>query len=175
MQRKNYILVPIKSTLGSTLSSREHFSTKNIPYAQAKRSGFAMIMAVVVMIVVATIMMFTLKQTTQTAKTTADIYLYEQSILHTKSAIEYALFRIAENNTTAGCLNNLLFQLPPYNINITMRYVFTPVISNCDSYISSIVTPEQNGSVLMDIRVSVDSDDTGSEPITYFRRTMQKL
>ena len=182
MQRKNYLLMPLKSTarntLGSTLSSREHFSTKNIPYAQAKRRGFAMIIAVVVMIVVSVIMMFTLNQTTQTAKRTADMYLYEQAELHTKSAIEYALFKIAEG----GCQNSLNFTLDNiYNINISMRYVYTQAATNvagtaCNEYMYPyITTNEQNGSVLMDVSVSVDSSDTGSEPIRYFRRTIQKL
>ena len=35
-----------------------------------------------------------------------------------------------------------------------------------------ITTPEQNGSVLMDITVT---SEAGSEPIRYFRRTIQKL
>lgn len=150
MQRKNYILNP---------------KTKN---------AFAMIMAVAVMIVVATIMIFTLKQTTQTAKRTADMYLYEQAELHTKSAIEYALFKIAEQGPC--------FQVAPftidniYDINVTLRYVYknNPCGGSSD-YITSIEADEQNGSVLMDVRVSVDANISGSEPITYFRRTIQKL
>jgi len=124
------------------------------------------------MIVVATIMMFTLRQTTQTAKRTADLYLYEQAELHTKSAIEYALFIIAQN----GCQNDLNLTLDTiYDINISMRYIYNPPQVGCTSYISTLTAPEQNGSVLMDISVSVDTLNTGAEPIRYFRRTIQKL
>ena len=192
MQRKNNLLglsklrkraseSTTKTTLGSILSSREHFSLKNIPYAQTKckRSGFAMISAVLIMIVVATIMMFTINQTTQTVKRTADLYLYEQVELHIKSATEYALFRIAGNNTAAGCINALNFTIDTiYDVNITMQYVFNPIIiagAGCTNYIGTLVAPEQDGSVLMDVTISVDADDTGSEPIRYFRRTIQKL
>ncbi len=212
MQRKNNLLMPIKSTVGnvlrrsmftrgrsnfmgtsnskstlaSTFSSCEHFSTKNIPYAKGKRRAFAMIMAVVVMIVIASITMFTLMQTSHTVKRTADLYLYEQAELHTKSAIEYTLFEIART----GCVNNTLnFTLNTiYDINVSTRYVYTeantnfvaPII-NCAEYIgatttgSYIQTDEQNGSVLMDIVVTVKPADTGTDTIRYTRRTIQKL
>lgn len=181
MQRKNDILMPLKSTasnkttLGYTLSFREHFSSKNIPYAQAKRRGFALIMVVVVMIIVSTITMFTLMQTSQTIKRTADMYLYEQAELYTKSAAEYALFKIARD----GCQDNLNLQLPEinpiYDINISMRYSYVGgAPAGCTSY-ATVTTPEQNGSVLMDITVNVSAANTGSDPLRYFKRTIQKL
>ena len=140
----------------------------------SKRNAFAMIMAIIVMIVIATISMFTLMQTSQTVKRTADIYLYEQAELHTKSAIEYALFKIAQN----GCQNNLTLQLPNstdpiYDINITMRYSYDGT-GTCTKF-ATVTTPEQNGSVLMDISVNISSKNTGTDPIRYFRRTIQKL
>ena len=39
------------STLGSIFSSREHFSTKNIPYTKAKRSAFSLIELIFAMVV----------------------------------------------------------------------------------------------------------------------------
>lgn len=156
----------------------------NFPYTQAKRRGFAMIMAVIVMIVIATITMFTLMQSAQTVKRTADLYLYEQAELHTKSAIEYALFEIART----GCVNNTLnFTLDSiYDINISTRYVYTGLTKNtdlvdCVEFIGAtttgtyIITPEQDGSVLMDIVVTVKPADTGTDTIRYTRRTIQKL
>jgi len=184
MQRKNNLLGLSqlhKRTSSSILSSGKFFFTKKIPSRQSR--GFAMIMAVVVMIVVATIMAFTLNQTTQTAKRTADMYLYEQVELHAKSAIEYALFVIASD----GCQNSLVFDIDTmYDVNITMQYVYTQARVNtagiaCAQYIGGanpddfIQTPEQDGSVLMDVRISVDGANGGTEPITYFRRTIQKL
>lgn len=177
MQRKNYILMPLKSTIRDTtsytLNSRD-FSTKNIPYAQANRSGFAMIMAVVVIIVVATIMMFTLSQTTQTVKRTVDMYLYEQTELHAKSAIEYALFKIAEDGPCTTVDSITIDAI--YDVNYTIKYIYkNNPCGNPLDYITAITTDEQNGSVLMDVAISVDADNTGSEPIRFFRRTMQKL
>jgi len=147
------------------------------------KPGFALISAIIVMLVVASITTFTLMQTSQGAKRTTDIYLYEQAELHTKSIIEYALFVIARD----GCQNNLNFTVDSiYNVNVDMRYVYTNNTTNtagtaCAEYIGTstptgyIQTDDQNGSVLMDITISVAPADTGSDTLRYFRRTIQKL
>lgn len=142
-----------------------------------KKNAMAMIMAIAVIVVLGTIMALSLSLTSQTTKRTTDIYLYEQSALYAKSAAELALLDIAEN----GCQNtfNTDFDGTIYDANITMRYIYTEANTNvagasCNEYINNpyIQTDEQNGSVLMDITVSTD---VGSEPIRYFRRTIQKL
>lgn len=137
------------------------------------RSGFAMVMAVSVIILVSTIMILSLNSTALTSKRTVDLYIYEQAELHIKSAIEYALYKIAKD----GCTDQINETTPDgiYDINITMKYIFDSDIAGCTEYIDDISTPEQNGSVMMDVRVSVDSNVTSAEPITLFRRTIQKL
>ena len=141
---------------------------------KSSRNGMAMIMAIAVIVVLATIMALSLSLTAQTGKRTTDLYLYEQSALYAKSVAELALLNIAQD----GCQNTFNTSFDDiYDANVTMRYVYTGVTNNvagdtCDKYISYITTPEQNGSVLMDITVSTDE---GTEPIRYFRRTIQKL
>lgn len=137
-----------------------------------KRSGFAMIMAIIVIVIIATIMALSLSLTAQTSKRTVDAYIYEQVALHAKSAAELAMLEIAQN----GCTNNLITTLDGiYDVNVSMRYIYTGAVGACTNYFN-IATPEQNGSVLMDVRVSVSTDQNiSTEPITYFRRTIQKL
>ena len=138
------------------------------------RSGMAMIMAIAVIVILATIMALSLSLTSQTTKRTTDIYLYEQAVLYSKSTAELALLEIAQN----GCQNTFNQQFDGiYDANVTMKYVYTGATTNvagvaCDEYISYIQTDEQNGSVLMDITVTTNA---GTEPIRYFRRTIQKL
>lgn len=133
-----------------------------------KKNAMAMIMAIAVIVVLGTIMALSLSLTSQTTKRTTDIYLYEQSALYAKSAAELALLDIAEN----GCSNSFNINFDTiYDANITMRYIYSGTVGTCTDYLN-INTPEQNGSVLMDIAVSTD---VGSEPIRYFRRTIQKL
>ncbi|MBS4068250.1 MAG: hypothetical protein KGZ62_06590 [Sulfurimonas sp.] len=169
MQRKNYILKTNPHKNGSSFLK--------------KRSGFAMIMAIIVIVVISGIMALSLSLTAETTKRTVDLYLYEQAILYSKSAAELALLDIAKN----GCINSKDITFDGiYDANITMQYIYTGVATNADGTITCtpynptspiyITTPEQNGSVLMDITVSVRADaNVATEPIRYFRRSIQKL
>ena len=132
-----------------------------------------MIMAIVVIVVIGTIMALSLSLSTQTTKRTTDIYLYEQAQIYSKSVAELALLKIAKD----GCQNNFNTSFDGlYDANVTMRYIYTgknknKINKNCDIY-TFITTSEQNGSVLMDITITTN---VGTEPIRYFRRTIQKL
>lgn len=150
MQRKNYILNSKKG-----------------------RSGFAMIMALAVVMVISTILALSLSLTTQTAKRTTDLYIYEQAVLLSKSATEYALLQISQN----GCINSnnskFNFKEDIYDINISAQYVYTGA-STCKDYFQ-ISTPETNGTVLLDVTVTLNDKNIASEPIRFFRRSIQKL
>ena len=142
------------------------------------RSGMAMIMAITVIVIMATIMALSLALTTQTTKRTVDLYLYEQSILLSKSATEYALLQIAQSQPCSD-VNTSFIQDDIYNIDIKVQYVYdsiTPCTTNGGTLYTTVSTPEQNGSVIMDVTVSVTPDkNVATEPIRYFRRTIQKL
>jgi len=142
---------------------------KNGILRTSHKNGFAMIMAISVIVIIATIMALSMSLTTQTTKRTNDLYLYEQATLLAKSATEYALLKISEN----GCINNLNFTQDIYDVNISMRYIYTAP-SGCNDYFT-ISTPESNGTVLMDVAISVTDKNISPEPIRYFRRTIQKL
>lgn len=158
-------------------------------YLLKRRSGFAMIMALSVIVIIATIMAISMSMTAQTTKRSTDLYIYEQAVLLSKSAAEYALLRISQSapcsisnlNFTPDLNGNGSTTDDYYDINITMRYIYTapspctniPAPGGTDYF--TISTPEQNGSVLMDISVSVNDTTVTSEPIRYFRRTIQKL
>lgn len=165
MQRKNSFLI-LSKLIGS--------GTSVPPTRLTSKSGIAIIMAITVIVIISTIMALSLSMTTLTTKKTTDIYLYEQAMIYSKSVAELALLEIAEK----GCQNNFNTSFDGiYDANITMKYIYTSATQNiagisCNEYISYIQTDEQNGSVLMDITVT---SEAGTEPIRYFRRTIQKL
>ena len=150
------------------------------------RSGMAMIMAIAVIVIMAGIMAISLSMTATTTKKTKDLYLYEQSILLSKSATEFALLQIAQNQPCSD-LNVTFPQDTIYIIDIDMQYIYhddpntgpneAQVLCNANggTLYTSVQTPEQNGSVVMDITVSVTDPTITAEPIRYFRRTIQKL
>ena len=137
-----------------------------------------MIMAITVIVIIATIMALSVALTTQTTKRTTDIYLYEQASLYAKAASEIALLDIAENgcqdtnNTTFGNAGEI-----QYDANVTMQYIYTNNSGGCTTFTPTtpVTTPEQNGSVVMDIAVTLHDPSITAEPIRYFRRTIQKL
>jgi len=145
---------------------------------KSSRSGMAMIMAITVIVIVATIMALSLALTTKTAKKTADMYLYEQSILLSKSATEYALLQIAQSNPCTYAGSNFI-QDNLYTIDIQVQYIYNTAATcaaNPTLLYTTVSTPEQNGSAIMDVAVSVTPDkQVASEPIRYFRRSIQKL
>lgn len=149
MQRKNYIL-------------------------KQRKSGFAMIMAITVIVILGTIMALSLSLTSQTAKRTTDLYLYEQTVLYSKSAAELALLDIAQAVPCTHTLRNYPFDGGLYNATVRIQYVYrnpSPCVNVNDNYFQ-INTDEQDGSVLMDITVTTTA---GTEDIRYFRRSIQKL
>ena len=157
MQRKNYIL------------------KRSAP--KTSRNAMAMIMAITVIVIMSSIMALSLSMTAQTSKRTTDLYLYEQSQLLAKSAVEYALLKIAQNPPCSN-LDETFTQDGIYNISISMQYIYdsdASCVINGGTLYTTVTTPEQNGSALIDVGVSVTDTTVSTEPIRYFRRTIQKL
>ena len=147
------------------------------------KPAFAMIMAIALIVVISTIMALAMFLSAKSTKKTADLYLYEQAVLEAHSAAEYSLLKIAQDGPCTH-FNDLHFtQDNIYQINITNRFIYTtPLPAGCvddgtvnDNVYATVTTPEQNGSVLMDISVSVVNPTVVSEPIRYFKRSIQKL
>jgi hypothetical protein len=154
MQRKNNILTSYKSS----------------------RNGIAMIMAITIIVVIGTIMALSISMTALTTKSTNDIYLYEQSELFSKSATEYALLRIAEeNNDSDPChyTGSDFYQDDIYHINISVKYIYLAGV--CTNQYATVTTDEQNGSALIDVTIDINDSSVSTEPIRYFRRSIQKL
>ena len=161
MQRKNYLLKTAKTKM---------------------RNAMAMIMAIIVLVVIGTLMSLSLSMTAETGKRTTDLYLYEQTVLYSKSAAELALLAIALDtpcNFTGGVYNFpqgcTVGSTCIYSADVNVTYVYSEV-ATCAAQAGTdyftISTDEQNGSVLMDITVTTNE---GTEPIRYFRRSIQKL
>ena len=92
---------------------------------KSSRNGIAMIMAITVILIVATIMALSIAMTAQTTKRTTDIYIYEQAVLLSKSATEYALLKIADDGPCSN-INTLNFtQNGYYNISGIVNHWFS--------------------------------------------------
>jgi len=142
------------------------------------RNGMAMIMAISVIVILSTIMALSLSLTTQTSKRLTDLYLYEQSILLSQSASEYAMLQLSQAATpcSLGPINFTYNAI--YTVDVDMRYVASTTGSICNipggliNAYATVSDQESDGTVLMDITVTTNA---GTEPIRYFRRSIQKL
>ncbi|MBU1989281.1 hypothetical protein KJ691_00905 [bacterium] len=152
---------------------------------KSSRNAMAMIIAIAVIVIIATIMAIALSLTSQTTKRTTDLYIHEQAVLLSKSAAEYALLRIAQDGSCTH-LNDLIFSpdldgdgtADYFDINISLQYIYTapsPCAAIANADYATVTTPEQNGSVVMDITVSVNDTTVATEPVRFFRRSIQKL
>jgi type II secretory pathway pseudopilin PulG len=151
-----------------------------------QRSGFAMIMAIFVIVIIGTLMGLMISMSSTTAKKTTNIYLSEQAVLLAKSATEYAMLAISGYDRVAngGCINQINLTYPSaaspiFTISVRLDYIgfaTTPFAAGCNNYIGSINTPESIGSVLVDVTVTSNEANLNiGETIRYHRRTLQKL
>lgn len=162
MQRKNYFLSAQKSY-------------------QTKRGGFAMIMAIGVVVLLSTILALSLRMTNITTKNTTDSYLHEQALILTRSATEGALLAISGYDRVANnkCINHIDATFPSsgatklFDIDVDIQYIgFNQ--TGCRKLVSNISTPESNGTVILDVTVT-SASGVATEPIRYHRRTIQKI
>lgn len=143
-----------------------------------QRKGMAMFAAIAFLLVMATIMGLMVSMTAKTTKRSADIYFQEQAHLLAKSATEYALLAISGHDRTTDCINQINSTYPAvnpvYNINTTIRYIGDAFPAGCNMLVNDIVTPESNGTVLIDVYVTTNNTVGLNEPVRFHRRTMQK-
>jgi Tfp pilus assembly protein PilX len=141
------------------------------------RSGMALIMAIAVIVIISTIMALSLSLTANTSKRTTDLYLYEQSVLLSKSATEYAILQISQNSPCSYTGGSFTYDTL-YDINISVSYIYDNTSycsANGGTQYATVQTAEQSGSALIDVTVGVNDSTITTEPIRYFRRSIQKL
>ncbi len=130
-------------------------------------------LAIIVMITIATLMALMISLTSTTTKQTSDIYVSEQTKLLAKSATELALLAISGHDNTINCIENINFTFENnYDVNISLYYIGNALPCNPSHLLANTIsTPESNGTVIIDTYVTFKGS---SEPIRYHRRTIQK-
>lgn len=146
-----------------------------------KRSGFAMILAIFVVVVIAMGGALLMSGGAKESKAVGDKYLHAQAQLLAKSATEYAVMRVQGFDTTGGnCLNQLDIAVKDsggvntmFNANVSMLYSFRaakPAGGTCT------ILAENTGkesTVLVDVVVT--DNNLSTEPIRVHERSWQKF
>ena len=155
-----------------------------------KRGGFAVIAAVFMMLLITLMLLKMLSYSTDVATRTSNNYLNEQAQLLAFNATEDAVYNISGDVRTgvgASCTTSIDTHYPSsgtamFDINVTIRYIWevnsvAALASSCKgaNLYTTVTTPEQNGSALIDVYVTSNSSLQLDEPIRFHRRTLQKL
>ena len=149
-----------------------------------KRRGFAMILAILVVVLVAMGGMILLSSVSTTGKAVGDNYLRAQSELLAVSATEFAVMRAQGFDTTASghCLEHLNIDVKDsggtvstYDINVTINYSFKGAKpGGCNNVLAE--NTGKDTMMLIDTTVSTNGDTNLSiEPLRVHNRTWQKL
>lgn len=157
---------------------------KNDLLKPMKRSGIAMIMAVAVLVVLATIMAFSIQMTTKTGKRVVDIYIRNQAELYAKNAAEFALFQISRSASRCSPASIGPFTIDGlYKVTVDLDYAYADNnTSTCgvNDYVTLTNPPvgqsdREYGYVKIDVTVDVNSSSVNSEPIRIFRRYIEDI
>jgi len=138
------------------------------------RSGFSMLTAIFILVLIATVMMLMLMLSTTTADKTANIYLKEQAHLLARSATEFALLAASGHDFSSSCLENIKLNYDPYKVTMTLYYIGNGLPCSPDHLLANdIATADSNGTVIIDTVVTYELSP--DQNVTYARRTLQKL
>ena len=153
MQRKNDLLIPMK------------------------RSGMAMIMAITVLVVLATIMAFTIQISAKTGKRVVDIYVENQANLFAKNAAEYAVYKISKDRNCSLSSFDVTLQTY-YDVHVDVAYILSDTTTGCptsDITLTSVGSADAYGYARIDVTVVVDDDTVATEPIRIVRRYIEDI
>jgi len=148
-----------------------------------KRSGFAMLLAIFVVVMVALGGVVLLSNASIGTKSMGDNYLRAQAELLAESATEFAVMRAQDFNTSgANCLNELNITVQDasgtamFDANVSIQYSFEgaePTNGQCNT-----LTQNTGNDTIMLIDTTVattDGTNLSTEPIRVFKRSWQKL
>jgi hypothetical protein len=148
-----------------------------------KRGGFAMILAIFIVVLVALGGVMLLSKAALGSKFMGDNYLRAQAELLAQSATEFAVMRAQGFNHSAGnCLNQLNIIVndasgnPTYDANVSYAYSFRGAKFNnaCSNVLAE--NTNKDTMILMDVTVSTREDaNLSTEPMRVHKRSWQKL
>lgn len=155
-----------------------------------RRYGFAMILAIFVVVLVSLGGVLLLGNVTTGSKSVEGSYLHAQAELLAMSATEFAVMRAQDVNTSVNAANHCLEHLninvtdsvgaAAYDVNVTLRYSFKDAAPvgctppNADANTTLAQLTGNSTMILIDTTVSTNTN-LSTEPIRVFKRTWQKL
>ena len=132
------------------------------------KKGFSLILAIIFILLVASIGALSMAISSSSAKTSVNLFIHEQAKLLANGAAEYAIMKVQQNDFTATCVDEIEINYPndkdknpTFTANISITYIGDGVtIQHCANKIESEKTGLQ--SIIISGQVRSFLDETAS-------------
>lgn len=109
------------------------------------KKGFSLILAIIFILLVASIGALSMAISSSSAKTSVNLFIHEQAKLLADGAAEYAIMKVQQNDFTATCIDEIEINYPndkdknpTFRANISITYIGDKdTIKNCANKIES--------------------------------------
>ena len=132
------------------------------------KKGFSLILAIIFILLVASIGALSMAISSSSAKTSVNLFIHEQAKLLADGAAEYAIMKVQQNDFTATCVDEIEINYPndkdknpTFRANISITYIGDKdTIKHCANKIESEKTGLQ--SIIISGQVRSLLDETAS-------------
>ena len=144
------------------------------------KKGFSLILAIIFILLVASIGALSMAISSSSAKTSVNLFIHEQAKLLADGAAEYAIMKVQQNNFAATCVDEIEINYPnedspTFKANISITYIGDrETIQHCTNQIVSDKTGLQSIIISGQVRSLLDEGAGNSrENLAYSFTTTQ--
>ena len=153
------------------------------------RSGFNLIIAIGMILILSGAAIMTLKYVSISSKHISDSYIKEQAEIFSQSVMEATILKIEgyDRKTNNNCLSSLVFHSSDskFDANVTIKkyYLYNGVdndgVNHCgtNNLVQNISTRESHGYVMIETVVTTNKNNAkikGSTPVRIVKRSLQR-
>ena len=126
------------------------------------KKGFSLILAIIFILLVASIGALSMAISSSSAKTSVNLFIHEQAKLLADGAVEYAIMKVQQNNFAATCVDEIEINYPndtspTFKANISITYIGDEkTIQHCANKIVSEKTGLQSIIISGQVRSLLD-------------------
>jgi|GEM_PF-2002526 len=144
-------------------------------YILKSKKAFVLVATLFIIALLSGVAILTLNLQSNMVKKSTDLFLYTQAKLLLKSAADFAVLQIGGFDRSDGyCLENLNINANPFDINVTINYIFAAgnKPSKCNNCIETDIPQSQNGTAIIDVIVQT-TNNINIEPIRIHNRSVR--
>jgi hypothetical protein len=138
-----------------------------------------MVTALIFIVLISMLFALIFSMLSKTTQRTLNHFLLNQEELLARSAVEYAILAVGGHDISASsnCINKIDMSFHnTYDINLTIRYIGSDFPPSCNILDNTLTDPDDNGTAIIDVRVSLKPSIQEAQPaVTFARRFIQKL